>query len=251
MTLDIKVSSYEGPFDKLLELIKKNQMDIYNIPIHEITNQYMQFLREMEEMDLEIASEFIVMAATLIEIKSKMLLPKPVEDEAAADEALDPRKELVAKLIEYKKFKSAAQFLREHEEGYGMIFTKKPEIIEEIKDDKNDIGILRNKTMLDLYNLYIELMNRYNSKLNENVIQREIPVDVYKIEDKMDFLRTKLTKNYHLNFDSIIAECSSKIEIVVTFLALLELIKLKGVKVLQKKNFTDIYLERVENNEEI
>jgi segregation and condensation protein A len=250
MALDIKVSSYEGPFDKLLELIKKNQMDIYNIPIHEITNQYIEFLREMEEMDLEIASEFIVMAATLLEIKSKMLLPKPAEEETAADSEVDPRKELIAKLIEYKKFKSAAQFLREHEEGYGMVFAKKPEIIEEVKEDKDDIGILKNKTMLDLYNLYNELINRYSSKLNENVIQREIPIDAFKIEDKMEHLRKKLAKSYHLNFDSIVMECGSKIEIVVTFLALLELIKIKAVKVIQETNFTDIYLERIENNEE-
>lgn len=251
MALNIKVERYEGPFDALLTLIKQNKMDIYDIQIHEITNQYMQILNEMKELDLEIASEFIVIAATLLEIKSKLLLPSTAEEETAVDKDLDPRKELIDKLVEYKKFKTAAQFLREHEESYGMVFTKKPEIIEEIKEDKEDIGILKNKTMLDLYDLFNELMNRYNSKLNkENIIQREIPLDAFKIEDKMEVLREKLRHSYHLNFDSIIAECNSKIEVVVTFLALLELIKIRNVKVLQEKSFTNIYLERIEDNEE-
>ena len=250
MSLNIKLENFEGPFDLLLHLIKKNEMEIYDIKIYEITNQYLQYIEHMKEMDLEITSEFIVIAATLLEIKSKMLLPNLAEDEVAADSAIDPRKELVAKLVEYKKFKNVADYLRSMEEKSGFVFTKKPEIIEDKSKGSEDSDILKNVTMLQLYNLYNDLLNRYNSKINkENIIQREIPVDTYKIEDKMRYLTDKIDSLNHLYFSSLVNECSSKMEVVVTFLALLELIKLKNVKVIQEKNFTEIYLERIDSSE--
>jgi segregation and condensation protein A len=249
MTLNIKIENFEGPFDLLLHLIKKNQMDIYDIKIYEITNQYLQYLDKMKEMDLEITSEFIVIAATLLEIKSRMLLPKSIEDEISADLENDPTKELITKLIEYKKFKRISELYRKMEENTGMVFTKKAEIIEDNRD-KEDIDFLKDITMLKLYNLYNELINRYNSKINrENIIEREIPVDLFKIEDKMVYLREKVTKNNHLYFSNLIKECSSKMEVVVTFLALLELIRIKNIKVIQENNFTEIYLERIDSSE--
>ncbi|EQB86689.1 hypothetical protein M918_13070 [Clostridium sp. BL8] len=130
MSLSIKITNFEGPFDLLLHLIKKNEMDIYNIRILEITNQYLDILKQMKEMDLDITSEFIVIAATLIEIKSKILLPKPkVENEEENEE--DAAKELINKIVLYKKFKVAAEFLLERERETGIMFSKKPEIIEE------------------------------------------------------------------------------------------------------------------------
>lgn len=251
MTLKIKIENFEGPFDLLLHLIKKNEMDIYDIKIYDITNQYLQYIEQMKEMDLEVTSEFVVTAATLLEIKSRMLLPKAVSDEVSADLEKDPREELVSKLIEYKKFKQIAGYLRELEQQAGTVFAKKPEIIEEIHKDNEEIDIFKGTSILQLYNLYNELMARYNGKINrENVIQREIPVDVYKIEDKMVYLRERLISGKHMHFSSLISECSSKMEIVVTFLALLELIKLRNVKVVQEESFTEIYLEGAENNEE-
>ncbi|NOV88853.1 chromatin segregation and condensation protein Rec8/ScpA/Scc1 (kleisin family) [Clostridium acetobutylicum] len=124
MTLNINIDNFQGPFDLLLHLIRKNKMDIYDIKIFDITNQYIQYLNEMKEMDLEITSEFIVMAATLIEIKSKYLLPKTKEEEEEKEES-DPTKELVSKLVEYKKFKLAADFLKNRELDYGEVFSKK------------------------------------------------------------------------------------------------------------------------------
>lgn len=250
MALNIKIDNFEGPFDLLLHLIKKNKMDIYNIRIHEITNQYLQYLNEMKEMDLEITSEFIVIAATLLEIKSKLLLPSTAKDETAADVEGDAKDELITRLIEYKKFKQAAQYLRDKERDYGVVFMKKPEIIEEVKNETEDRELLKGITMLQLYNIFNELMNRYNSKINkENVISREIPIDIYKIEDKIAYLRGRIDSQKHMSFSSLAKKCSHKMEIVVTFLALLELIKLKDVRVIQEKNFTEIYLERIENNE--
>jgi segregation and condensation protein A len=250
MSLNIKINNFEGPFDLLLHLIKKNEMDIYDIKIYEITNQYLQFINEMKEMDLEVTSEFIVIAATLLEIKSKLLLPNLAQDETAADSEVDPRKELIQKLVEYKKFKQVAAYLRTLEGESGLVFTKKPEIIEEKSKPADDSDILKNITMLQLYNLFNNLMNKYNSKMNkENVIQREIPVDAYKIEDKMEYLIKRITPHNHLYFSNIIRECSNKMEVVVTFLALLELIKLRNVKVIQDSNFMEIYLEGVSANE--
>lgn len=250
MALNIKIHNFEGPFDLLLHLIKKNKMDIYNIMIYEITNQYLEYINEMKEMDLEVTSEFIVIAATLLEIKSKMLLPNVAEEEITADVENDPRKELVEKLVEYKKFKYVAEFLRSREQEFGMVFSKKPEIIEDKSNESDNKPILNGITMLDLYNIYNELINRYNEKINKgNIVDREITVDLYKIEDKISFLRDKISLNNNIKFSTLIQECSCKIEVVVTFLALLELIKLKTVKVVQEKNFSEIYLERVEEIE--
>lgn len=252
MSLKIKIDNFEGPFDLLLHLIKKNEMDIYNIRISQITNQYLQYINSLKEMDLEITSEFIVIAATLLQIKSKELLPKVKEDENAITlEEVDPEKMLIQKLIEYKKFKGAAAFLRSKAGMEHAMFTKKPEVIEEEKKDINMDELFRNITMLHLYNLYNELMRIYRNKINTNLIPREISVDQYKIEDKMVYVKDIICREKRVSFSKLAKECSVKIEIVVTFLALLELIKLRVVNVVQENNFKEIYLERIDPNEEI
>lgn len=252
MSLNIKIENFEGPFDLLLHLIKKNKMDISDIKIYEITNQYLEYIHAMEEMDLEITSEFIVIAATLIEIKSKLLLPKHKDDENAVDsEEKDPRKELIDKLIQYRKFKEAALFLKEREQGTGRIFSKKPEIIEEKKKNINPKDFLRGVSILKLYELYNNLLTIYGNKMNRsNVINKEIPIDKFKIEDKMDYLRENIQIGRKVPFSNIINECTSKIEVVVTFLALLELMKLKCIIVVQEQSFTEIYVERINEDEE-
>ena len=178
----IKIDNFEGPFDLLLHLIKKNQMNIYNVEISEITNQYLQYLDKMKEMDLDITSEFIVIAATLIEIKSKTLLPKIKKEDDEEDEE-DIEKKLLEKLILYKKIKEATNFFKERYSDSGSIFTKKPEIIEEVKEkpSKNE-DILKNVTLLDLYNIFNNLLEIYRNKQNRaNVIEKKIYVDKYKI----------------------------------------------------------------------
>lgn len=245
MPLSIKVTNFEGPFDLLLHLIKKNEMNIYDINIFEITNQYLEYLRDMTEMDLEVTSEFIVIAATLIEIKSKHLLPKTSEDKSI-DEGNDIEKELLNKLIEYKKYKAIAENLKILEQDAGITFSKKPEIIEEENKNTKETDFLQDITILHLQNLYNNLMNQYVEKRNtNNIINKEILVDEYKIEDKMEELKDKLTVFGKINFTKLVYEYSSKIEIIVTFLALLELIKVRSIRVIQESNFKDIYLERV------
>ena len=243
----IKVANFEGPFDLLLHLIKKNEMDIYNIEIYKITNQYLRYLDDMKTMDLDITSEFIVVAATLIEIKSKKLLPVIKENEENEE---DIEKNLMNRLIEYKKIKGAALFLREKYINSGEIYTKKPEIIKEVNTNKKEEDIFKNITLLDLYNIYNRLIENYLNKHNkENVIQRKIYVDKYKIEDKMNDLMVRFESDKIVKFRDIIRESECKLEAVVTFLALLELIKLRIIKVYQDNNFDDILMERRRGSE--
>ncbi len=243
----IKLKNFDGPFDLLLHLIKKNEMSITEIKIHEITKQYLEYIALMKELDLEITSEFIVMAATLIEIKSKSLLPKvKVEDETCEE---DLQKILMEKLQEYKKFKKISAYLRERELSTGEVFTKKAEIIEVEVDNKLDDDYFKNITMLDLYKIYNNLMRIYGEKQNVNVMEKKISVDKYKITDKINFLRDKLSEKSVVRFSEFIPQCECKLEVVVTFMAMLELIKRSEIKVVQYENFGEIMMEKVIVNE--
>lgn len=240
MSINIKIDAFEGPLDLLLHLIKKAEVDIYDIPIAEITDQYLGYLKEMEELDLNIASEFLVMAATLLEIKSQMLLPKKknVEDETSAD--IDPRQELVEKLVEYKKYKEFAEQLKSIE-GNNFIFFKAPEIIDDIESDE---VFYKNITLENLMQSFRKIVNTYENKFNKRgVIPRDIDYDEYKIEDKMDDIQRSLLKYKRLKFSEFFLQVKDKLEIIVIFLAMLELIKLKAIKVVQFNNFGDIMIE--------
>ena len=245
----IKVADFEGPFDLLLHLIRKNKMDIYNIEIYKITNQYLRYLDEMKEMDLEITSEFIVIAATLIEIKSKSLLPKvKVEDENEED----IENKLKLRLIEYKQIKAVSSFFKERHINSGEIYSKKPEIIEieEEKAPRSNEDIFKNLTLIDLYNIYNNILDTYHNKQNNiNVLQRKIYTDKYKVEDKMKELLDRFNNANVIEFRSIIKESESKLETVVTFLALLELIKLRVIIAYQEGNFKEILMKRRVENE--
>ena len=245
----IKVADFEGPFDLLLHLIKKNKMDIYNIEIYKITNQYLRYLDEMKEMDLEITSEFIVIAATLIEIKSKSLLPKvKVEDENEED----IENKLKLRLIEYKQIQAVSSFFKERHINSGEIYSKKPEIIEieEEKAPRSNEDIFKNLTLIDLYNIYNNILDTYHNKQNNiNVVQRKIYTDKYKVEDKMKELLDRFNNANVIEFRSIIKESESKLETVVTFLALLELIKLRVIIAYQEGNFKEILMKRRVENE--
>ncbi|MGL5616555.1 MAG: segregation/condensation protein A [Sarcina sp.] len=240
----IKISNFDGPFNLLLHLIKKNEMNINEIKIEEIIKQYLNYINLMKELDLEITSEFIVIAATLIEIKSKTLLPKEKQEE---EDSEDLAKELLNKLNEYKKFKLITEYFKNKDLDLGVSYTKKPEIIEEIETPEN-YNYLKNTTMLDLYNLYNKLMRLYNEKQNDNnVIEKKIKADQYKIDDKINVIRESIRFKSILNFTDIIINCQCKLELVVTFLALLEMIKNNEIKVVQNTNFEEIIIER--NNE--
>ena len=238
----IKIKDFEGPFDLLLHLIRKNQMSIYNVKIFEITNQYLKYINEMKEMDLDITSEFIVVAATLIEIKSKYLLPKPKKEDENEE---DIERNLLEKLIIYKKIKGVSMFFRERYTSAGEVYGKKPELIEDRREVISTKELLKDTSLLELYNIYNNLLEIYNNKQNRNnVIQKRIYSDQYKIEDKLEYIMDKL-KNENINsFSEFMENCECKLECVVTFLALLEMIKQRMVKVYQSDNFMNILIER-------
>jgi segregation and condensation protein A len=243
MAINVKIDTFEGPLDLLLHLIRKAEVDIYDIPISEITEQYISYLKSMEEFDMDMASEFLVMAATLIEIKSKMLLPgKNSEDELAADE--DPRRELVDKLIEYKKYKEFAHRLKDIETS-NVVYFKDPEILDDI--DNKEI-FFKNITLDNLMFAFKKIVKSYENKFNDRaVIPENIQFDEYRIEEKMEIIKDLVSIKKSCAFNSFFSDVHSNMELIVIFLAMLELIKLKYIKAVQYKNFGDIFLEGQED----
>lgn len=229
--LHFKLSAFEGPLDLLLHLIKENKIDIYDIPIVEITRQYLDYLEMMKELNLEIAGEFLVMAATLIYIKSKMLLPP---DEEGVEQPLeDPRTELVQRLLEYQKFKEAALSLREREDIWKNIFRRQPRA--EDYDNEPEL-FLSEVSLFDL----ISAFKKFLIEAPEQVI--EITRETLTVSDKINFIMEKLDREDSIRFEDLFKENPTKIVLIVTFLALLELIRLGLVKAYQEKTFGSIWI---------
>lgn len=237
MTYQIKIHNFEGPFDLLFHLIEKAEVDIYDIPIADITNQYLEYIYEMENLDLESASEFIVMAATLIQIKSKMLLPKESNpfDEITAD-GLDPRAELVEKLLEYKKYKEVSETFKDMELKNLDIVYKPAEIIDDVDEDK----MLLNITLTDIINAFQEIIIRYKESTNENNLEQQILEEEFTVDDKIEEIRIVLIQKKKMIFRDLFLNAKSKLEIVITFLALLELIRLREIQAYQNTVYGDI-----------
>jgi segregation and condensation protein A len=228
----IKLDAFEGPLDLLLYLIKKNEIDIYDIPIAEITRQYLEYLELMRVLDLEIAGDFLVMSATLIYIKSKMLLPQDELEEEVLDE--DPREELAKKLAEYKKFKEAAQILREKEKGTSKIYYRRripPDIELEFEDDFKGFEA----SIFDLISAFDKVLKNIPKKEFLEIIEEE-----YTVDEKIDFITVLLEEKGILYFDQIWDRIRNKLEAIVTFLALLELIKIRCIIVRQIGLFGEI-----------
>ncbi|SNR87206.1 condensin subunit ScpA [Anaerovirgula multivorans] len=246
MAYTIKIEAFEGPFDLLFHLIEKNEIDIYDIPINDITEQYLHYIYEMEKLDLDVTSEFLVMAATLIEIKSKMLLPKDVfVEEGIEVEDIDPRDELVRKLLEYKKYKAVTEEFKKREGLYNRIYFKaKEEIIFESHDHDK---ILDNLEINDLINAFNKLLKDTSKKIQDPYYNiREIEREPVSIEDKLVDILNILNHKKKITFQSIFTSIADKLEVVVTFLALLELMKVKKIKVIQEKCFDGIMIELVD-----
>ncbi|AEV68133.1 segregation and condensation protein A [Acetivibrio clariflavus] len=235
----IKLQNFEGPFDLLFHLIEKNQVDIYDIPINEITDQYMDYLFQMQEMDLEIASEFLVMAATLLHIKSKLLLPSPKQDK---EEEVDPREELVLKLVEYRKYKRFAEILKAREKEWERVYYRQPEEID-IKNVDEPIEI----SFDELKRVYVELIERNERKINKNAdkMTQILQIEKVTLRSKIrEVIRTLMHKAYFKFSDLFSFATRSKLEIVTGFLAILELAKLKKVSITQKAQFDEIIVHR-------
>ncbi|TDF99297.1 segregation and condensation protein A [Paenibacillus piri] len=240
-----KLDTFEGPLDLLLHLIDKAEVDIYNIPIKEITDQYMSYLDDMQELELEVTSEFLVMAATLLSIKSKMLLPKPpvieldYDDDYMMDEDYDPRAELVSKLIEYRKYKAIADHLRDKELERSLIYTREPEDLTPYVPHviENPVKGLH---IADLVHAFQKALRRMTSR---NMIAK-IRRDEISVKDRMKEVVNWLEQaGGKLLFSKLVDEDMTREGIVTTFLALLELMKMKAVVCYQHRLFEDIVIQ--------
>lgn len=233
----IKIQNFEGPLDLLFHLIEKSKFNIYDIPINDITDQYMEYLYVMNELNLDTASEFIVMAATLLHIKSKMLLPdkKNVDEEEA-----DPREELVTRLIQYKKFKEYSDVLRHKESEWAKVHYKFPEPFEK-KKIYDDIDI----TVNELVNIYNMILQNNTDKINKKT-QIKNPIiqhEKVSLKLKMSEIIQNLADKMFITFSDIFSKKkSTKKEIVTGFIAVLELTRQKKITVKQKKQFSDILI---------
>ncbi len=239
MTYKIKLEIFEGPFDLLLYLIKKNELNVYDIPIAGILDQYLQYLELMRLLDLNIAGEFIVMAATLMQIKSKMLLPQEINlaDEIPDDER-DPRAELVKRLLEYKQFKEAAQVLRLKERERQDIFKRQP-----VLEDKESGESFFEASLFDLINAFSKALKDVPKELFYEVIK-----DEFTVEGKVHDLLHMFMNKPRVKLTELFSQARSKLEVIATFLAVLELIRLKEVIVVQKSVFGEIEVFRNREN---
>jgi len=238
MAYNIKLEIFEGPFDLLLFLIRKHEVDIYDIPIHEITEQFLEYLELMKILDLEIAGEFIEMVAMLMNIKARMLLPKPVG--MTDEEYEDPRTELVERLIEYKKFKEAAAEISEFESNRRKLFSRKSFekyfVTKEISTEEylNDVS---------LFDLLLALKKALDNmpKITEHQVTR---IDV-TLEQQTEFILNQFISNSAILFSDLIIKLKEKIVIIVTFMAMLDLINKKKLTVKQSENFDDIRIKLI------
>jgi segregation and condensation protein A len=247
--VDIKLDTFEGPLDLLLHLIERAEVDIYDIPVVEITDQYMEHLYIMQELQLDIASEFLVMAATLLAIKSKMLLPRreePVFDEWGAEvyeEEGDPREELVQRLLEYKKYKKIAETFRDREKERSRVYTRPAEDLSRfIPEDENPIA---NVTIYDLVDALQKALKRVSRKERAVKVQR----DEISLRDRIEEIERLLAvAGGKIYFSQLLEKGNSKIEIVTTFLAILEMMKKRIVVCEQDGLFEDITVSRMQED---
>ena len=231
-TLKIKIGDFAGPLDLLLFLIRQEQANIFDIPIARITEKYLEYIRLMKHLDISIAADFLVMAATLIEIKSKMLLPRdPFAQED--EEVEDPRRELVDRLLEYEKFKTAAGMLYERSTVEQAIFTRGP-----IESDDNNAEI--DATVFDILTVFQKIVARHVDEIKMEIHREEI-----SLADMIKSLRRRIFAEKELSLLKFFEEMHSKRELVTAFIAVLEIVRTEGVKLLQSKTFGDIILRKV------
>ena len=244
MEMNVKLQVFEGPLDLLLHLLDKNKVNIYDIPIVEITNQYMEYLEEMKRRDLNILSEFLVMAATLIDIKSRMLLPA-TEEESEEDD--DPRNELVQQLLEYKMYKCMAYELKDRQLDACRFMFKEPTIPEEVLAYEEPINmeeLVSDVTLSQLNEIFKSIMKKQVDKIDPiRSKYGKIEKEEVSLEDKMLQLEIYAKENKYFSFRNLLEKQASKVEIIVTFLAILELMKVGKIFISQEKIFDDIKIE--------
>ena len=230
--IKLELGEFAGPLDLLLYLIKQEQANIFDIPIARIAGEYLKYIRLMKQLDIALAADFIVMAATLIEIKSKMLLPREIFGETA-DEIEDPRLELVDRLLEHQKFQNAAQMLYERSTVEQAVFTRG-----HIESDDNNTEI--NATVFDLLTVFQRILARHKEE-----IQMEIQREEMNLSEMLKNLKRRIFSVKELYLSEFFQEMKSKQELVLAFIAVLEIVRTESVKLLQEKVFGEIILRRI------
>lgn len=253
MSISIKLQVFEGPLDLLLHLIDKNKVNIYDIPIVEITDQYLEIIQQMEKKDMDIMSEFLVMAATLIHIKSKMLLPAtPLEED---EDITDPRQELVQRLLEYKKYKYVSNELKDKQLDAERMLFKKPTIPEAIKSYKEVVPVTRIMEGIDLSKLYQIFQTVIKKQVDKiDPIRSEfgaIEREEFSIEDKIIAIKELVVKHKKVSFTQLLEKQTSKQEIIASFLAILELIKGGVIAITQAYIFDDISIYLIDQERQM
>ncbi|MDO5128267.1 MAG: segregation/condensation protein A [Eubacteriales bacterium] len=245
--LEFKIPEFEGPLDLLLHLIEKNKFNIFDIPILEITEQYLDYVNQMQEENLDVMSEFLVMAATLIRIKAKMLLPKEPEEEVEEE---DPRAELVRRLLEYKMYKYASYELKDMELDAGRVYYKNATIPKEVLDYKEDIDpadVIGDTTLAKLSDIFNQVMRRTVDRVDPirskfGTIEKE----EIRIEDKMEEIKATMRGLKGINFRTLLETQATKLNVIVTFMAILELMKIGDIVIRQESLFGDIIIDSLE-----
>lgn len=245
--LEFKINQFEGPLDLLLHLIDKNKFNIFDIPIVEITEQYLDYLNRMQEENLDVMSEFLVMAATLISIKAKMLLPREEKEE---EEEEDPRAELVRRLLEYKMYKYASLELKVMNLDAGKNYYKPATIPKEVLEYKEEIDpaeVIGDVTLAKLNEIFTQVMKRTVDRVDPVRSKfGTIEKDEVRIEDKMDDIRASIRGLKGINFKTLLEIQATKINIIVTFMAILELMKVGDITIRQDELFGDIIIDSLE-----
>lgn len=247
MTLEVKLEAFEGPLDLLLHLIEKNKVDIYDIPIVEITNQYLEYIKAMESQNMDIMSEFLVMAATLVDIKCRMLLPAEVNEEGEEE---DPRAELVQKLLEYKMYKYMSFELKDMQLEAGFSLCKGETLPDDVKNFKAPIDyedLIGDMNLNKLHEIFNFMMQRKVDKIDPiRSHYGNIQKEVVDMEQKTLYIENYVRMNKRFSFLQLLEKQNSKAEIIVTFLIILEMMKTGRIEICQDNLFDDIMITSCE-----
>lgn len=244
MSFEVKLPLFEGPFDLLLFFIERDELDIYDIPISQITEKFLEYLKDLEKLNIEVASEFILVAAKLMRIKAKMLLPRPQLDEEGNE--IDPREELVMHLLEYKKYKSVLTELASMESEMFQK-EKRGNVQKELKKLSETVNVESELQNIDLYKLlkvYQKVLKRFDiesEKPTHNVVQYP-----YTIAQQKDFILDKVLEKRKLSFTQIVEYNSEKIGVIYNFLAILELLQLHQITIRIGEGYNNFWIERLE-----
>ena len=243
MAIPVKLEVFEGPLDLLLHLIDKNKVDIYDIPIVEITEQYLYYIRQMSREDMNVMSEFLVMAATLIDIKCRMLLPKEVNEDGEEE---DPRAELVEKLLEYKMYKYMSYELKDRQLDAGKVWFKEKTMPKEVAEYAPPVdyeALIGQTSLSGLREIFESVMKRREDKIDPiRSTFGKIEKDEVDMDAKMVYVEDYIFMQKKCSFRSLLEKQNSKMEVIVTFLVILELMKVGKIMIEQKEAFNDIYI---------